>query len=142
MQNQMTQFLMPFIKEEKRTLVAGFLGKDMRAASLCAMPQHTVLKAYTDGDAIERETYQLAVRFPYGVSGTDRDIEQFFYRLAQYVKIHNREEDFPDLDENTLFVSVSCDVPDKIEKVHTDSCVCSAKIHLTYYKMNRKGRNE
>ncbi len=132
-------FFAPFMNECGKHLSVGFLGKEVGSMSISPMPKRTMRRTYVDGDVMQTDTYDFSIRVPYGVTGVPEGIDDVFAALMAFIRDRNRNSIFPVFPDGEIAVSVSCDLPEKPDSIAANSCVFTASIHFTYYKMHQKG---
>ena len=113
-----------------------YLGKGENSLSLSGRGKKETIKKYTDGDSLEKVTYALRLRLPFGI---DREVNAknslFLENLSLWFRKNNSKSNFPELGEKNIVVSVGFEVSERPETVTADTAVFKADLGIVYYKV-------
>ncbi len=113
-----------------------YLGKDAMSASLSGAGKTEVLRAYTDGDAMKKDTYTLALRLPFGIdTAENKASNEQVAKVLKWIREQNKRGILPELSGQDFAVSVSCEAEKEAKMFAADSFVRSIKIGVVYYSV-------
>lgn len=136
----MTQEIFDFLKQcphfKDFCFNIDYLGKNKNSLSLSGRGKRETIKKYTDGDSLEKTTYTLKLRLPFGIDrGQNAKNSLFLENLSGWFRKNNVMSNFPDLGDKNIVVSMTFDVNNKAETVTAESQVINAEIGIVYYKV-------
>lgn len=136
----MTQEIFDFLKQcplfKDFCFNIDYLGKNKNSISLSGRGKNEAVKKYTDGDSLQKVTYTLKFRLPFGVDREQNAINALLLEnLSVWFRKNNVNSIFPDLGDKNIVVSMTFDVTDKAETVTSDTVVIDAAIGIVYYKV-------
>ena len=114
-----------------------FLGRHPYSLSVSGVAKDKVVKKYTDGDSLNKATFILKLRLPYGVdternlgnSGKIENITEWFSKNAERGIL-------PELSDGKIAISVSAEFLQNKITYLADTAVYTANIEVLYYKTN------
>ncbi len=117
-----------------------FLGKNPHSLSVGATGDSKVLKKYTDGDSIEKETYKLRLRLPYGID-KEKNCENsaFLENISRWLSQRSAEGILPEMDLDKIAISAEITFKKDGASYFTDTAVYTADFAVIFYKANQKG---
>ncbi len=136
----MTQEIFEFIKQcpcfENFTFNIDYLGRKVNSISLSGRCKNETVKKYTDGDSMNKSTYDLKLRLPFGADGAQNaDNAMLLDEISEWFHKQNTQSNFPYLNDSDIVVSIVCDFEPDCINATSDSLVVEAKIGIVYYKV-------
>ena len=136
----MTQEILNFLEQcpylEKYRFNIDYLGKDDYSVSISGRGKNEYIKKYTDGDSLQKVTYTVRFRLPFGA---DRSVNaqnsMLMENISDWFHKNNTVSNFPEFDDKKIVVSMTFEVLKKPETVTSDSSVINADIGIVYYKV-------
>ena len=112
-----------------------FLGKNPYSLSVSGRSKDSKVRAYTDGDSLQKSVFSLRLRLPYGIDmENNRKNSELLKNISGWFLDNSSKGILPELDEDKISISVSADfLKDKVTYL-ADTAVFSADITVLYYK--------
>ncbi len=136
----MTQEILNFLEQcpylEKYRFNIDYLGKDDYSVSISGRGKNECIKKYTDGDSLQKVTYTVRFRLPFGADRSVNALNSMLMeKISDWFHKNNTVSNFPEFDDKKIVVSMTFEVLKKPETITSDSSVINADIGIVYYKV-------
>jgi len=111
-----------------------FLGKNPYSFAVGSRSKSEIIKAYTDGDMLIKETFSLRLRLPYGVDmEKNLNNRRLAEDISRWFSENNEKRILPELFPERA-ISVSADFSAENASYSADTVVYTALVAVLYYK--------
>lgn len=111
-----------------------FLGMKSYSLSVSGRCKSEIVKKYTDGDMLVKDTYSVRFRLPYGVD-MEKNLDncRLMENISQWFSDSSARGILPGLSDG-IAISVTADFSDNNAVFLADTAVYTAKVAVLYYK--------
>ena len=111
-----------------------FLGKNPYSLSVSGRCKSEIVKQYTDGDVLLKDTYSVKLRLPYGVD-MEKNLDncRFLENVRQWFSDSSARGILPGLLDG-IAVSATAEFSEENAVFLADTAIYTAKVAVLYYK--------